>query len=103
VSWSNHTAPSWRNKADFVLTGTLPPLSRDEASALIRDAGGNVTGSVSKNTAYVLAGESAGSELLKARELGVPVLDEAQFCGLLGSGPPAKPAAQGSLLGGDAA
>jgi DNA ligase (NAD+) len=70
----------------FVLTGTLPTLSRDEASALIREAGGNVTGSVSKNTHYVLAGESAGSKLDKARELGVPVLDEAQFRAVLGGG-----------------
>lgn len=82
----------------FVLTGTLPTLSRDEASALIRNAGGNVTGSVSKNTDYVLAGESAGSKLDKARELGVPVLDEAQFRKLLGGGATAKLPAQGSLL-----
>lgn len=82
----------------FVLTGTLPTLSRDDASKLIRDAGGNVTGSVSKNTDYVLAGESAGSKLDKARALGIAVLDEAQFRVLLGGGPPAKPPAQGSLL-----
>ena len=82
----------------FVLTGTLPTLSRDEASALIRDAGGNVTGSVSKNTDYVLAGESAGSKLEKARELGVPVLDEGQFRSLLAGSTPLKPAKQRSLL-----
>jgi DNA ligase (NAD+) len=82
----------------FVLTGTLPTLSRDEASALIRDAGGNVTGSVSKNTDYVLAGESAGSKLDKALELGVPVLDEAQFRKMLGGGTAAKAPAPGSLL-----
>jgi DNA ligase (NAD+) len=69
----------------FVLTGTLPTLSRDEATALIRDAGGDVTGSVSRNTDYVLAGESAGSKLDKARQLGVPVVDEAQFRQLLAS------------------
>ncbi|MBK9140505.1 MAG: NAD-dependent DNA ligase LigA [Verrucomicrobia bacterium] len=63
----------------FVLTGTLPTLTRDEATALIRSLGGNVTGSVSKNTDYVLAGESPGSKLDKARSLGIPVLDEAQF------------------------
>jgi DNA ligase (NAD+) len=67
----------------FVLTGTLPTLSRDEASALIRAAGGNVTGSVSKNTDYVVAGESAGSKLDKAQALGIPVLDEARFRELL--------------------
>ncbi len=82
----------------FVLTGTLPTLSRDEASALIRSVGGNVTGSVSKNTDYVLAGESAGSKLDKARELAVPVLDEAQFRKLLGGGPVAKAPAQRALL-----
>ncbi len=65
----------------FVLTGTLPTLSRDEASALIREAGGNVTGSVSKNTDYVLAGESAGSKLDKARELGVEILTEEPILG----------------------
>ncbi len=68
----------------FVLTGTLPTLSRDEASKLVREAGGNVTGSVSKNTDYVLAGESAGSKLDKARELGTRVLDETQFRAMLG-------------------
>ena len=74
----------------FVLTGTLPKLSRDEASALIREAGGNVTGSVSKNTSYVLAGESAGSKLDKARDLGVEILNEEQFRALLKSGSPQK-------------
>ena len=82
----------------FVLTGTLPTLSRDEASALIRNVGGNVTGSVSKNTDYVLAGENAGSKLDKAGELGVPVLDEAQFRKMLASRPAMKTPAQSSLL-----
>lgn len=67
----------------FVLTGTLPTLSRDEASVLIRNVGGTVSGSVSKNTDFVLAGESAGSKLDKARSLGVRVLDEAEFRELL--------------------
>ena len=59
-----------------MLTGTLPTLTRDEAQALIEDAGGKVSGSVSKKTSYVIAGEEAGSKLEKARTLGVPVLDE---------------------------
>lgn len=60
----------------FVLTGTLPTLSRDEASEMIKAAGGKVSGSVSKKTSYVVAGEAAGSKLTKANELGIPVIDE---------------------------
>jgi DNA ligase (NAD+) len=60
----------------FVLTGTLPTLTREEASELIVAAGGKVTGSVSRRTDYVLAGESPGSKLANAERLGVPVLDE---------------------------
>ena len=68
----------------FVLTGTLPTLGRDEARDLIEKAGGKVSGSVSKKTDYVVAGEEAGSKLTKAQELGVPVLDEAGLRALLG-------------------
>jgi DNA ligase (NAD+) len=63
----------------FVLTGTLPNLSRDQAKKMIEDAGGKVTGSVSKKTDYVVAGEDAGSKLDQARELGIKVIDEKEM------------------------
>lgn len=72
----------------LVLTGTLRTLSRDKAQALIEEAGGKVSGSVSKKTHYVVAGEEAGSKLEKARTLGVPVLDEAGLRELLGAATP---------------
>lgn len=68
----------------FVLTGTLPNLTRDEAQERIEAAGGKVSGSVSKKTHYVVAGEEAGSKLTKAQELGIPILDEAGLLQLLG-------------------
>ena len=63
----------------FVLTGTLPTMSRDVASAMIKDRGGKVSGSVSGKTSYVLAGEDAGSKLVKAKNLGITVIDEEEF------------------------
>jgi len=63
----------------FVLTGTLPSMTREEATAKIESAGGKVSGSVSKKTDFVLAGADAGSKLDKARDLGVKILDEAEF------------------------
>jgi DNA ligase (NAD+) len=62
-----------------VVTGTLPTLSRDEAHAMVRRAGGKTASSVSKKTSFVLAGAEAGSKLKKAEELGVEVIDEAEF------------------------
>ena len=67
----------------FVLTGTLPTLTRDEASERIRLAGGKVAGSVSKKTSFVVAGEAAGSKLTKAHSLGVSVIDEAELLRML--------------------
>ncbi|WP_110956021.1 NAD-dependent DNA ligase LigA [Anaerosinus massiliensis] len=67
----------------FVLTGTLPTLTRKQASDIIESLGGKVAGSVSKKTTYVLAGEEAGSKLEKAEKLGIAVLDEEQFKALL--------------------
>jgi DNA ligase (NAD+) len=67
----------------FVLTGTLPTLTREAAKELIESAGGKVSGSVSKKTSYVVAGEEAGSKLDKAQSLGVPILDEAGLRALL--------------------
>jgi DNA ligase (NAD+) len=71
----------------FVLTGTLPTLTRDEGKKRIEDAGGKTAGSVSKKTSYVVAGEEAGSKLDKAIELKVPVIDEAGLLAMLQGGP----------------
>jgi DNA ligase (NAD+) len=74
----------------FVLTGTLPSLSRDEASALVREAGGNVSSSISIKTDFLLAGEEAGSKLDKAKELGTKILTEKEFLEMLGQKPKPK-------------
>ena len=68
----------------FVITGTLPTMSREEATAFITRLGGKVSGSVSRKTAYLVAGEEAGSKLEKAQTLGVPILDEAGLRALAG-------------------
>jgi DNA ligase (NAD+) len=67
----------------FVLTGTLPGMTRDEATAQIEARGGHVSGSISKNTDYLLAGLEPGSKINKAKQLGVKIVDEAEFRKLL--------------------
>ena len=67
----------------FVLTGTLPSLTRDEASAILRRHGAKVTSSVSKKTSYLLAGADAGSKLRKAEDLGIPILAEEDVAPLI--------------------
>ncbi|MDP3818359.1 MAG: NAD-dependent DNA ligase LigA [Methylotenera sp.] len=88
IAWSEsegkQTASGHLIGKTFVLTGTLPTLSRDSAKELIEAAGGKVSGSVSKKTDYVIAGSDAGSKLDKAQELGLIVLDEAGLLELLG-------------------
>jgi DNA ligase (NAD+) len=63
----------------FVITGTLPSMTREEATAEIERLGGKVAGSVSRKTTWLLAGEEAGTKLEKARELGIPIIDEEEF------------------------
>jgi DNA ligase (NAD+) len=75
----------------FVLTGTLPDLTRDDAQAAIEARGGKVTSSVSKKTSYVVAGASPGSKLAKAETLGVTILDQDALQRLLEFGPPEAP------------
>ncbi len=84
VSGSLHPENSPVAGKTFVLTGTLPTLKRDQAAALIEAAGGKVSGSVSKKTDFVVAGEAAGSKLEKAQALGVAVLSEDELLGMLG-------------------
>jgi DNA ligase (NAD+) len=87
VTWSE-TAPHGRldlplTGQTYVITGTLPNFSREQAQALLEQAGAKVAGSVSKKTTGLVAGEAAGSKLVKAQSLGIPVLDEAALLQLL--------------------
>ncbi|MCL2579449.1 MAG: NAD-dependent DNA ligase LigA [Oscillospiraceae bacterium] len=86
VNMRSELAPTGQSLAGvtFVLTGTLPTLTRSEAAKMIEDAGGKVTGSVSKKTSYLVAGEEAGSKLTKANQLGIPLLDEAGLLAMIG-------------------
>jgi len=88
VQWPEAAAPTARGGAldgkTFVLTGRLASMSRDEAADVIREMGGTVSGSVSKKTDYVVAGDDAGSKLRKATELGLRILDEDEFLNLAG-------------------
>ncbi|MBN8493881.1 MAG: NAD-dependent DNA ligase LigA [Burkholderiales bacterium] len=98
IRWDEHdgaaaAAPKPLAGLTVVLTGTLPTLSREAAKELLEAAGAKVAGSVSKKTSYVVAGVEAGSKLDKARELGVPVLDEQGLHDLLATGPGAGGAA----------
>jgi DNA ligase (NAD+) len=77
-------APGPLSGKTFVLTGTLPLMSREDATEAIQSRGGKVTGSVSKKTDYVVAGADPGSKLAKAESLGVTILDETAFRNLLG-------------------
>lgn len=84
MTYSSKQVSDKLNGLTFVLTGTLPTLKRDEAKAMIEQRGGKVSGSVSKKTSYVVAGEEAGSKLTKANELGITVLTEEQFLQMIG-------------------
>jgi DNA ligase (NAD+) len=80
------SAPGLLAGKTFVITGTLPSMSREEATKSIEELGGKVAGSVSKKTTYLLAGDEAGSKLEKARQLGTPILSEAEFREIISQG-----------------
>jgi len=85
--WKKKFAENVANKPltslTFVITGTLPTLTREEATRLIEENGGKVTDSVSRKTSYLVLGAEPGSKYVKAVELGIPILDENQLKGLI--------------------
>lgn len=85
MAYAKSSASNKLQGKTIVLTGTLPTMKRDEAKALIESHGGKVSGSVSKKTDFVLAGEDAGSKLTKANELGIPIMDEPAFLAFINS------------------
>ena len=98
--WTNRL-PRTLEGLTIVVTGTLPNFSRDEAKEAIITRGGKASGSVSKNTSYVVAGENAGTKLDKAESLGLKVLDEEGFARLLAEGPDAARSAEMTRSGTD--
>lgn len=86
MTYSGAAAGDSLNGLTFVLTGTLPTLKREQAKEMIESLGGRCSGSVSKKTSYVVAGEAAGSKLAKANELGIPILDETALIAMCGKG-----------------
>ena len=84
MAWHGQPRGTALEGLTIVVTGTLPSLSRQQAESLIKQSGGKASGSVSKKTSYLLAGEAAGSKLTKAQALGVPVIDEATFLSMIG-------------------
>ena len=83
IVYTNKNATNKLSGKIFVLTGTLPTLTRPEATKIIEDNGGSVSSSVSKQTSYVLLGEDAGSKLQKAIALGIPTISETEFLDML--------------------
>jgi DNA ligase (NAD+) len=93
VELPNEAAAAVLAGLTFVFTGTLEQMTRPDAEALVQSLGGRASGSVSKKTSYVVAGDEAGSKLTRANQLGVPVLSEQQFLDLLTARGAPQPAA----------